>query len=62
MKFEISEKYLKIFNIKLISCRASEKLYKNITKIVKENGVSIIFLLNYILDEFIEKYKHKNKS
>lgn len=32
MKFEISEKYLKIFNIKLISCRASEKLYKNITK------------------------------
>ena len=43
-----------VFNVKLISCRTSEKFYKNITKIVKENGVSIIFLLNYILDEFIE--------
>lgn len=51
-----------MFNVKLISCRTSEKFYKNIAKIVKENGVSIIFLLNYILDEFIEKYKHKNKS
>ena len=47
-----------MFNVKLISCRTSEKFYKNITKIVKENGVSIIFLLTYILDEFIEKYKH----
>lgn len=46
------------FNVKLISCRTSEKFYKNITKIVKENRVSIIFLLNYILDKFIEKYKH----
>lgn len=46
------------FNVKLISCRTSEKFYKNITKIVKENGVSIIFLLTYILDEFIKKYKH----
>lgn len=50
------------FNVKLISCRTSEKFYKNITKIVKENGVSIIFLLNYILDEFIENINIKNKS
>ena len=51
-----------MFNVKLMSCRTSEKFYKNITKIVKKNRVSIIFLLNYILDESIEKYKHKNKS
>ena len=32
MKFEISEKYLKIFNIKLISCRTSEKIVKILQK------------------------------
>lgn len=51
-----------MFNVKLMSCRTSEKFYKNITKIVKENGVSIIFLLTYILDEFIENINIKNKS
>lgn len=50
-----------MFNVKLISCRTSEKFYKNITKIVKKNGVSIIFLLNYILDEFIENINIKIK-
>lgn len=56
-KFEIPQKYLKMPDVKLISCRASEKIYKNITKIAKENGFSITSLLNYILGEFVEKYK-----
>lgn len=50
-----------MFNVKLISFRTSEKFYKNITKIVKKNGVSIIFLLNYILDESIENINIKIK-
>lgn len=56
-KFEIPQKYLKMSDVKLISCRASEKIYKNVTKIAKENGFSITSLLNYILGEFVEKYK-----
>ena len=50
-----------MFNVKLMSCRTSEKFYKNIIKIVKKNGVSIIFLLNYILDESIENINIKIK-
>lgn len=56
-KFEIPQKYLKMPDVKLISCRASEELYTNITKIARENGFSITSLLNYIFGEFIERYK-----
>lgn len=56
-KFEIPQKYLKMSDVKLISCRASEELYSKVTKIAKENGFSITSLLNYIFGEFIERYK-----
>lgn len=55
--FEIPQKYLKMSDVKLISCRASEELYKNIVKIAKENGFSITAMLNYIFGDFIEKYQ-----
>lgn len=55
--FEIPQKYLKMRDVKLISCRASEELYTKVTKIAKENGFSITSLLNYIFGDFIEKYK-----
>lgn len=57
-QFEIPQKYLKMADVKLINCRASEGLYKKITKIAKENGFTITSLLNYIFGEFIEKYEH----
>lgn len=56
-KFEIPQRYLKMSDVKLISCRASEELYTKITKIARENGFSITSLLNYIFGEFVEKYK-----
>ena len=48
--------YYRLTNVKQQGLRINEKTYKRFIKFAKNNNYPIMTLINYILDDFLNKY------